>query len=60
MDEPVTLTLTRGEWWLARNQLRNMADDWRDRGGIIGMADKCDAVADKIDQGVFSAPTESN
>jgi hypothetical protein len=55
MTGSVTVTLPRWAWWLTRNQLRNQADDWRDRGGVMDMAAKCDAVADELDRIVLSS-----
>jgi hypothetical protein len=55
MSEPVPFTLLRSEWWLIRNQLRNMADDWQ-RTQHPDMASKCNALADKVDQGVLAGP----
>jgi hypothetical protein len=49
LDESVAVTLTRAEWWLIQNQLRNMADEW-DRTKDQALAQKCRSAADKIYQ----------
>lgn len=49
MAEDITVTLSRAEWWMMRNQLRNQADDWRDHLKVPKMAAKCDYLADQID-----------
>ena len=56
MDELVTVTLRRRDWWLARNQLRNMADDW-ERTQDFGMRNKyTDALAAQNVAQVLAAP----
>ena len=49
MSDPVAITMSRSDWHLARNQIRNMADLWRKQSYDRSIAARCDDIADLID-----------
>lgn len=58
MTEMVTVTLTRSDWWMIRNQMSNMSDVWA-KDNQPFMASRCKVIAETVAHLVLGPPEET-